>query len=166
MHNKPFNPIGRKNAPSGLTAALGLMSYSKDISPVGWYVGTYQLRFIELADKRNNDAKRRFTVWENTVLVKAKNLSGAHRKIVRLGKAATKPYKGGPDAVDVQWLFEGVTELLPVYEEIEDGAEIMWGEHTRTLRNIRQLAKEASEFQRDKSPTKRSNTTRRKRRAV
>jgi hypothetical protein len=142
------------------------MNYSKDTSPVGWYVATYQLRFVELADKRNHDPKRRFTVWENTVLVKAKSLSGAHRKVVKLGKAATKPYKGGPDGVDVQWLFEGVTRLLPVCEEIEDGAEIMWGERTRTLKSIRQLAREASAFQQNRSPTKRSSTTRRKRRAA
>jgi hypothetical protein len=138
----------------------------KDISPVGWYIAIYQLRFVQLADKRNSDPKRRFKVWENTVLVKAKNLDDAYRKVVRLGKAAATPYKGGSDAVDVQWLFEGVTELLPVYEEIEDGAEIMWGEWTRSLKRIRQLAKKPPDFHQHKSPTKRSNTTRRKRRAV
>jgi hypothetical protein len=94
------------------------MNYSKDISPVGWYIATYQLRFIELAEKRNHDPKRRFCVWENTVLVKARNLDDAFRKVVRLGKSGTKSYKGGRGAVDVQWLFEGITELLPVYEEL------------------------------------------------
>jgi hypothetical protein len=51
--------------------ALGQMS---ERSPVGWYVGTYQLRFVELADRKKNDPKRRFLCWENTVLVKAKNM--------------------------------------------------------------------------------------------
>jgi hypothetical protein len=143
------------------------MNHSKHISPVGWYIATYQLRFVELADKRKHDLERRFCTWENTVLVGAKNLNNAYRKVVKLGKGHTKPYKGGPDAVDVQWLFEGVIELLPVYEEIKDGAEIMWGERTRTLKNIRRLAKKATEFQHHKPrPTNRSSTTRRKRRAV
>jgi hypothetical protein len=122
------------------------MTSSPDISPVGWYVGTYQLRFVEIHDKRNNDPRRRFLTWENTALVKAKSLREAHQKLVKLGKGQTRPYKGGPDGVDVRWLFEGVIELLPVYEEIEDGGEIMWAERTRSLKNIRRLAKKASEF--------------------
>ena len=122
------------------------MSFSADISPVGWYVGTYQLRFVEINDKRRNDPKRRFLTWENTALVKAKSLREAHQKLVKLGKRPTKPYKGGADAVDVRWLFEGVIELLPVYEKIEDGGEIMWAERTRSLKSIRRLAKKPSEF--------------------
>lgn len=110
-----------------------------DVSPVGWYVGTYQLRFVELADRRKNDPKRRFLCWENTVLVKAKNMREAHRKVVKVSESHTKPYKGGPGAVDVQWQFEGVIDLLPVYEEIEDGAEIMWAERTRTLQSMKKL---------------------------
>lgn len=133
------------------------MNYSSDISPVGWYIATYQVRFVELADKRKNDPKRRFTTWENTVLVRAKTLDNAYRKVVEIGNAHTEPYKGGPDAktaVDVQWLFEGIIELLPVYEEIEDGAEIMWGERTRTLGKILKLAKKASDFHQDKQRPK------------
>jgi hypothetical protein len=41
----------------------------------------------------------------------------------------------------VQWIFEGVTEVLPVYEEIEDGAEIMWAEYSRKLKTIRKSTK-------------------------
>src|SRR5688572_22272985 len=125
----------------------------RDVSPVDWYVGTYQLRFIELGDKGNEDLIRRFLTWENTVLVKSKSLSEAHRKITRIGKS-TRPYKGGPDAVDVQWVFEGVVELLPVYDEIEDGVEIIWSERRRSLKKIRSLARRASEFKQHKvSPT-------------
>jgi hypothetical protein len=132
----------------------------RDISPVDWYVGTYQLRFIELGDKRNEDLSRRFLTWENTVIVKAKSLSEAHRKIKSIGRS-TRPYKGGHDAIDVQWVFEGIVELLPVYEEIEDGAEIMWAERSRSLKKIRSLAKRASEFKQHKvSPTSRSTRSR------
>src|SRR5262245_1882031 len=138
----------------------------KDVSPVDWYVGTYQLRFVELEDKRNEVLSRQFLVWENTVLVKAKSLNEAHRKIVKLGRS-TRPYKGGPNAVSVQWLFEGVVELLPVYEEIEDGAEIMWAERRRSLKEIRSLAGSASSFkQHEVSPTSRSTRRRAKTRAA
>jgi hypothetical protein len=132
----------------------------RDVSPVDWYVGTYQLRFVELEDNGNEDQSRRFLTWENTVLVKAKSLSEAHRKITRIGKS-TRPYKGGPDVVDVQWVFEGIVELLPVYEEIEDGAEIMWAERRRNLKTIRSLAKHASAFKQHRvSPTSRSTRSR------
>jgi hypothetical protein len=117
------------------------MSAKTDISPVGWYVGTYQLRFVELADRKKSSSKKRFLCWENTVLVKAKSMQEAHRKVVKVGEGHTSPYKGGPAAVDVQWVFEGVIDLLPVYEEIDDGAEIMWAERTRTLQSMRNAAK-------------------------
>jgi hypothetical protein len=113
------------------------MSYSNEVSPVGWYVGTYQLRFVELASKTNQEPDRRFSVWDNTVLVKASNLVEAYRKITKIGRGATKPYKGGPDAVAVRWLFEGIIELVPVYEEIEDGAEIMWANRVKSLKSVR-----------------------------
>src|SRR5688500_15241836 len=73
--------------------ALVLMSEKVDVSLVGWFVGTYQLRFVELADRRRNDPKRRFLCWENTVLVKAKSMREAHRKVVKVGESHTKPYK-------------------------------------------------------------------------
>ncbi|MBV9636660.1 MAG: DUF4288 domain-containing protein [Methylobacteriaceae bacterium] len=117
------------------------MSWDKNRSPVGWYVGSYMIRFIELAEEGNDDPERIFTVWENTVLVRATSIDEAFEKIERIGRSETEPYKGGPPpGVDVQWLFEGVTEVLPVYEEIEDGVEIMWAEWRRKLKNIRRRA--------------------------
>ncbi|MBI3100063.1 MAG: DUF4288 domain-containing protein [Burkholderiales bacterium] len=120
---------------------------SKNIAPYGWYVGSYLLRFIELAEEGNEDPERRFVTWENTVLVKANNLDEAYDKVVKVAMQSTEPYKGGSEGIDVQWVFEGVTNLLPIYEEIEDGAEIMWGDHApRKLKNIRKQARRKSEF--------------------
>jgi len=123
------------------------MTYDSNISPVGWYVGTYQIRFIELAQSDNDDPERKFLVWENTVLVRAENLEEAYDKVVAIGLLETEPYKGGPKGeVDVQWVFEGVIDLLPIYEELEDGAEIMWAECTKKLKNLRIRAKTKEEF--------------------
>ncbi|MFC4701738.1 hypothetical protein ACFO4O_16400 [Glaciecola siphonariae] len=41
------------------------------------------------------------------------------------------------EGIPVQWLFEGISELLPVYDEIEDGVEIMFGEYRQKLKNIK-----------------------------
>jgi hypothetical protein len=105
------------------------MKYDRNRSPVGWYVAAYLLRFIEIRAVGNNNPRRKFLAWENTVLVKAKSLDQAYAKVARIGRAASKPYRGGPNGIPVRWVFEGVTQLLPVYEEIEDGSEIMWAVH-------------------------------------
>ena len=122
------------------------MTRDKNVSPVGWYVGTYQLRFIELAHDFNEDPKHKFLCWENTVIVRADNLDQAYDKVVAIGMQSTEPYKGGPDGVDVQWVFEGVIELLPIYEDLEDGAEIMWSESTKMLKTMRRDACSKGEF--------------------
>jgi hypothetical protein len=119
----------------------------KNTSPVGWYVASYLLRFVELDRKDIDDPEAKFLSWENTVLVKAINLDEAYDKTVRIAEESTKPYKGGPYGVDVQWQFEGVTQLVPVYEQIEDGAEIMWTEHApRKLKNLRKWVGDKGAF--------------------
>lgn len=103
---------------------------ANETSPVGWYVGSYLLRFVELNEPGNDDPDASFLVWENTVIVRAETLEEAFQKVVRVGQQHTEPYQGGPDGgAPVQWIFEGITDLLPIYEPLEDGAEIMWAEH-------------------------------------
>lgn len=114
------------------------MSYDKNTSPVGWYVASYLLRFIELDDVDKDNPEKRFLSWENTVLVQAKSLDEAFIKVTKLARAATKPYRGGDKSVPVKWVFEGITSLLPIYEQLEDGAEIAWAEHpSRKLKTLR-----------------------------
>lgn len=112
---------------------------SKSVSPVGWYVGSYLLRFVESNDPGNDDPEHEFLTWENTVIVQADNLDQAYDKIVTIAESETEPYQGGSEGVPVRWVFEGMTELLPIYEELADGAEIMWTEHEPTrLEHLRQ----------------------------
>lgn len=115
------------------------MPNDKNTSPVGWYLGSYLLRFIELDDDDRDDPEARFLSWENTVLVKAKTIEAAYSKVERIGKLNSKPYKGGPLGVSVQWEYLGVTSVLPIYEDIADGAEVAWTERApRKLKNLRQ----------------------------
>ena len=121
--------------------------HDQNISPVGWYVGSYLIRFIELDEEGNDNPEDRFIAWENTRIIKASNLDEAYDKLVKEAKLDSKPYKGGPEGVPVQWVFEGVTELLPIYEELEDGSEIMYREYNRTkLKNLRKAVKGKNEF--------------------
>lgn len=121
------------------------MPNDKNISPVGWYLGSYLLRFIELQDEDRNDPEARFLSWENTVLVRAKSIEAAYTKVERIGKQSSKPYKGGPNGVPVQWEYLGITSVLPIYEEIADGAEVAWTERApRKLKNLQQWVKPKS----------------------
>src|SRR6516164_7214841 len=118
------------------------MSYDPNRSPVGWYVASYLLRFVEIKDERKDNARRKFLSWENTVLVKARSLEHAYAKVTKIARAKTRPYRGGPKGIPVRWVYEGVTDLLPVYEELRDGAEIMWTERTAsTVKTLRTLVK-------------------------
>ena len=121
--------------------------HDRNISPVGWYVASYLIRFVELNEEGNDDHEKRFMAWENTIIVRATSLEDAYDKVLDKVKYQTEPYKGGPEGVPVQWVFEGVTELLPIYEELEHGSEIMYREHNPTkLKNLRKAVKQKHEF--------------------
>jgi len=120
---------------------------TENTSPVGWYVATYILRFIDFSDPDNAAPNKRFQTWENTILVKAADLDEAYDKAVQFASRETLPYKGGLDGVDVHWVLEGLVELLPVYEELGDGAEIMWADRApRTLASIRKHVRQKGQF--------------------
>jgi len=123
------------------------MPYDKYRSPVGWYYASYLLRFVELEDRRKNQPDRRFVAWENTVLVQATSLGAAYAKVERVARAASRPYRGGPNGVKVQWEYIGVTELLPIYEKLADGSEIAWTEHKpRTLKTLKSWVRSKAAF--------------------
>lgn len=112
--------------------------HDKNTSPVGWYVASYLLRFVELQDEERENPERRFRAWENTVLIQAESPGEAFDKATAIGREAGQPYQRGREGVPVQWQFEGITSVLPIYEPLEDGVEIEWVEHApRALKNLR-----------------------------
>jgi hypothetical protein len=126
------------------------MAWDKNVSPVGWYYASYLLRFVELDDEERNDPEGRFLAWENTVIVKADSLDSAYAKVEKIAKEHTTPYLGGPSpGVPVQWEYVGITEVLPIYEELDDGAEIAWIKHpSRKLKTLRRWGRPKEAFHR------------------
>ncbi|MEP2654013.1 MAG: DUF4288 domain-containing protein [Paraglaciecola sp.] len=116
---------------------MSARTMTEHTSPVGWYLGSYLLRLFELEDSTKDDPEKRFLSWENTVLVRAESKSHAYEKVVKIGREHDYPYKGGPEGVDVKWEFLGITELLAIYDDIEDGAELLWSESNRKLKNLK-----------------------------
>jgi hypothetical protein len=111
-------------------------------SPHGWWIAAYVTRF-EYYDEDKKNLNRRCLAWENTIILKAKDRNEAYRKAVRLGKLANGQEMWEADSGRKgAWRFEGLTSLLPIYEELEDGAEVMWRKYAnRTVKKIRALAK-------------------------
>jgi len=140
--NIDFKPV----KPTKLKSQKDDRPWDKNVAPYGWYVGAYLLRFIECDDPEKNNPEKLFITWENTIILEANDLNDAYDKIVQSAMLSTEPYKGGAEGIDVQWLFEGVTELLPIYEELEDGAEIIWAERWRKLKTIPKLVRKKGEF--------------------
>jgi hypothetical protein len=87
--------------------------------------------------KTKLSAAQRCPVWENMRLVRAKDREEAYRKAIEFSKSGmpSKTYGG-------EWRFAGLSSLLPVYEEFEDGSEISWLDRgTMSVKNIKRLVK-------------------------
>jgi len=48
-----------------------------------------------------------------------------YEKAVKIGKDAEYKFTNS-DNLEMEWIFIGIGNLIPIYEDIEDGSEIMW----------------------------------------
>ena len=55
-------------------------------------------------------------------------------------------HKGGSDGVDVQWIYEGITDSLPIYDELEDGAELFFSESKKKTQNFKKVGWKKGRF--------------------
>ena len=111
-------------------------------SPYGWWLAAYVERF-ELDDEDTSNDRRRCLAWENTILIHAKSREGAYKKAIRAGKLSEGRTAQTEDGRKGKWRFDGLTSLLPIYEELEDGAEIVWMEHRgKMVKSIKAMVRE------------------------
>lgn len=118
------------------------------VSPVNWYLAEILLR-AEWCDEDKRNPNRRCKVWENTVLIKASSPKEAYTKAMKLGKEHAKGdfWEEGNKDRKGQWHFEGLTSLLAIYDELEDGSEISWyqGEN-QSVKKIKSWVKTEQEL--------------------
>lgn len=102
----------------------------------GWWIFQEVEQWVSERQKKLSPSSR-CRVWENTRLLRAKNRDEAYQKALKLGRAGhPSKTKGG------EWRFVGISLLLPVYEDIEDGAEILWVDRGLvSVKNLRRLTK-------------------------
>ena len=115
-------------------------------SPVNWYIAGILLR-IEVGKTDLKNEIRRCDAWENQILIKAENPEQAYKKAVEFGKLEASEYLN-TDGDNVRFTFEGLTTLIAVYEELEDGAEIIWTEfENKTVRKVKSWVKKKKELE-------------------
>lgn len=98
------------------------------------WIGTFMER-LDYDDEDSNCRNRRCLAWENTVLIEAKDREIAYRKLIalgkfgKLGKNDVSDWSNSDTGRKGRWVFDGVTSLLPIYDELEDGAELFFDKH-------------------------------------
>lgn len=86
------------------------------ISRTGWWIAG-------LLEKHSHTDRPPY--WNNYRLIKAADWRTAFRKATEMGKANAR---AGNHAFAGHQEFIGVSDLLPIYDEFEDGAELLWEE--------------------------------------
>lgn len=116
-------------------------------SPTGWWIASYIERAV-WADARRPPPSSRCTAWENTIIFKAKDRDAAYSKAVRLGSLNKSTFSDAAGKRNGRWVFEGLTSLLPIYDELEDGSEVLWRDYSGiTLKRVRSMIKKKSELE-------------------
>ena len=88
----------------------------KATSPTGWWIAGFLERHIHLD---------RTVFWNNYRLIRATHWREAFAKATALG---TSDVETGQRAFGYSQSFVGITDLVPIYEDFEDGAELLWQE--------------------------------------
>lgn len=92
-----------------------------------WYIVEI-IEKCEPVQRNENQELRRVITWGNHHLIKASSPEKAYDKAVKIGKEAEYKFINS-DKLEMKWIFVGIGELLPIYEDIEDGAELMWTDY-------------------------------------
>ena len=92
-----------------------------------WYI----VEIIEKCEpvmRNENQDLRRVRTWGNFHIVKAETPKAAYKKAVKIGKVGEYKFINS-EKLEMEWIFVGIGNLIPIYEDIEDGSEIMWEDY-------------------------------------
>ena len=125
---------------------LGLMQRKPHIAyrnknHTGWWIFCEVEQWVSDRQKKLT-AHSRCRVYENLRLLRAKSRDEAYRKAMKPGRSGL-PWRTNAG----EWQFVGISMLLPIYDPLEDGSEVLW--HDRgdmPVAKIRALTKTKSEL--------------------
>jgi hypothetical protein len=123
-----------------------------------WYVA-HEILYYE-PKRRSLGNRGRLTVEENLILIRARSPEEAYRKAVKRGGLNEEDVR--IDGVEGRCKFAGLRDLVLVYDELEDGAELEWNRFEASGKDIRRIVKRKREMQAfaPAGPTTRPRTAR------
>ena len=92
-----------------------------------WFLASLCLRCEPVGSRKRSNGNSKAITWINTHLICAATPSKAYDKALVIGRDNAGRYRAacGP----MNWRFVGIWELLPVYEDIADGAELYYTDY-------------------------------------
>lgn len=100
------------------------MNYSDKIYKTRkWYI-SHELLFFQPQSAKGYRGKRKFVVWENLILIKARSPEEALRKAIKHGRLNEEKVK--IDGEEGRCTFKGLRDLVLIYDDLVDGAELEW----------------------------------------
>ena len=123
------------------------MSYSKVIYKTRkWYIAHELLCFDTNTKKTGGRIKKhKLVVWENLVLIKARSPEEAYRKALKHGRLSEE--KVEIDGEDGYCRFKGLKDLVLIYDDLEDGAELEWHDLRLSVSELRRTSKRKKQMQ-------------------
>lgn len=108
----------------------------------GMWVASF-IMCLETKGEARANPRRRCLAWENTIILAANGREQAYEKALRVGRSeADGVWYKTADGGRARWVFEGLTDLLPVYDNLADGSELFYrAHHGRSVQTIKSLVK-------------------------
>jgi hypothetical protein len=145
------NKIRLKKKPSSISG-----NAEKIINKGNWFI-VQIIEKLEPARVKRGNTERLCTVWTNWHLIKAPNAEKAFAKAEKLGRSWSYTFTNS-DKEQMRWEFVGIGDLLPIYEDIEDKAELMYSDHGDiSLRDAKNLVSNKRKLLRNIKPMKANN---------
>jgi hypothetical protein len=92
----------------------------------GWYISR-EIHCLESMSGRRADRSKECVAWERLILIEARNPDDAYRKAVTNARLSEREVDISGRKGFVK--FRGFLDLVYVYVELRDGAELMWQEY-------------------------------------
>jgi hypothetical protein len=99
-------------------------------SPYGWWVAIYLIR-AAWDDQEPLGDEDQCVAWENTIILQAPDRESAYKKALAMAQVDGGEFsdEANPERKG-RWVLEGLMSLLAIHDELTDGAEILWTEHS------------------------------------
>lgn len=115
-----------------------------------WFIAEI-IAICEPANVNQQQDLRRCTVGGSYCLIKAHSPEAAYDKAEKLGKEGEHQFTS--EGMEMRWSYGGIKNLLPVYDDIEDGAELIWADYGFiSHRKARQLVTSKEDFLKEIKP--------------